>query len=195
MVILVTSDGLVREEMVRLEDPLAAREVEKVLHILNQKFSGRTLTDIREALLHEADESRRLRLTLVQAALDLIDHALRATGESVYLEGASRLIEQPEFRAPELAGRVLRLVDERLPLARLLGRQRAAPGLTVEIGREMAEDGLSDFSVVHVPYRLGVRVVGALAVLGPTRMQYEHVSPLLEKVARLVEARLNEDRE
>jgi len=195
LVILVTSDGLVREEVVRLEDPLSVKEVEKVLHILNQKFAGLALNDIRTALLREADESRRLRLALVQAALDLIDHALRVTPENVVLEGASRLIEQPEFRDPGHAGRVLRLVEERQPLARLLAGQWASPGLKVQIGREIPESLLNDFSVVHVPYRIGGRVAGALAVLGPTRMAYDQVSPLLEMVARLVEERLNGERE
>jgi len=195
MVILVTGDGMVREEVVRLEKPLESRELQKIHQVLNQRFAGKSLTEIRSGLLKDAEESRRLRLSLVQAALDLIDHTLRLTGDQVIVEGASQLVSQPEFRDAGSMGRVIRLMEERQPLANLLGSQWEVPGLKVEIGREIQEDGLSLFSVVHVPYRLRGRVAGALAVLGPTRMPYEQVTVTLNQVSRLLEEHLAEKTE
>jgi heat-inducible transcriptional repressor len=193
LVVLVTDEGPFREERVRLLEPLAHREMDRVLEVLNQRFAGRSLLEIRARLLQEVEESRRLRLSLVQAALDLIDHTLRLTEDSVYVEGASRLADQPEFRDASRMGPVLRSLEERQPLARLLGRQWDLPGVKVGIGRELGEASLADCAVVQVPYRIRGRVVGALAVLGPTRMPYEHVTATLERVSRILEERLSEE--
>jgi len=195
LVILVSGDGLVREELVRLEEPLARAELDRVVGLLNHRFAGRRLSEIRETLLREVEETRRLRLAVVQATLDLIDHALSLSGERVVVEGASHLIRQPEFQDADRAGEVLRLVEERQPLAELLGRQWETPGLKVEIGGEIDRDGMRSFSVVHAPYRLNGRVAGVLAVVGPTRMPYEHVTSLLEQVCRQVSDCLAENAE
>jgi heat-inducible transcriptional repressor len=195
MVILVTGDGLVREELVRLNDPLSGQELDRIVHLLNHRFAGRTLSDIRETLLGEAEETRRLRLAVVQATLELIDRTLDLTGEGVWVEGASHLMRQPEFQNADHAGRVLRLLEERQPLAELLGRQWETPGLKIEIGREITGDGLSSFSVVHAPYHLNGRLAGVLAVVGPTRMPYDHVILLLNQVCRQVGVCLSENAE
>jgi len=89
----------------------------------------------------------------------------------------------------------LRLLEERQPLAVLLGRQWQVPGLKVEIGREMSESSLSAFAVVHAPYHLKGRMVGVLAVLGPTRMPYDHITLLLNQVCRRVGECLTENAE
>lgn len=195
LVILVTGDGLVREELVRLDAPLSRQELDRIMHLLNHRFAGRTLSEIRETLLSEAEETRRLRLAVVQATLELIDHTLNLTGERVLVEGVSHLIRQPEFQDADHAGCVVRLLEERNPLAELLGRQWKTPGMKVEIGGEIQGDGLSSFSVVHAPYHLHGRVAGVLAVVGPTRMPYDHVMMLLNQVCRQVGDRLNENAE
>jgi heat-inducible transcriptional repressor len=195
LVILVTGDGSVREELVRLDDTLSRPELDRIVHLLNHRFAGRTLSEIRETLIKEVEEIRTLRLAVVQATLDLIEHTLDLTGERVLVEGASHLIRQPEFQDVDRAEDVLRLLEERQPLAVLLGRQWESPGLKVEIGREIAGDGLASFSVVHAPYFLNGRLAGVLAVVGPTRMPYERVTLLLNQVCRQVGDCLSENAE
>jgi heat-inducible transcriptional repressor len=85
---------------------------------------------------------------------------------------------------------VVRLVEEKQPLAKILGRQWSKPGLAVEIGREFPQSFLRSFSFVHVPYYFQGRVVGALGVLGPTRMAYDRVSGLVSHMARQLESTL-----
>lgn len=193
LVILVLGNGLVREELVRLEEGISRAELERIVQVLNRRFSGMPLASVRDALLREVEETRRLRLAVVQSTLELIDHTLELTGERVLVEGASHLIRQPEFQDADRAGDVVRLLEERGPLAALLGRQWDSPGLKVEIGREIAGGNLASFSVVHAPYRLGGRVAGVLAVVGPTRMPYEHVTMLLDQVCRQVGQCLSEN--
>src|SRR5581483_7223474 len=168
MVILVLGQGLVREEMVFLETPVELKEVAKITQLLNTRFAGLTLAQIRESLIKEVETEKRTKLSVIDTALKLIDGALQFNGDEVHMEGASYLTEQPEFQNYQMMEQVVRLVEEKQPLAQILGRQWSKPGLAVEIGREFPQSFLRSFSFVHVPYYYQGQVVGALGVLGPT---------------------------
>ncbi len=190
MVILVLDQGLIREELVRLDEPMGLREVDKVTQLLNSRFAGLSLTQIRSSLLKEAESARRAKLNIVEAAVELIERALSFSGDEIRMEGTAHLTEQPEFRNFEEMERVLRLVEEKSPLVQALGRQWSNPELCVEIGGEFPEAYMKGFSFVHVPYRFQGRVAGALGVLGPTRMAYDRVAGVVQHLARTLEETL-----
>ncbi len=190
MVILVLGQGLVKEELVWLEGPVELREIVKITQLLNSRFSGMTLTQIRESLLKEAESVKKTKLNIIETALKLIEGALQFDGGEVHLEGASYLTEQPEFHNYQMMEQVVRLVEDKQSLAQILGRQWAKPGLAVEIGREFSQASLRSFSFVHIPYYYQGQVVGALGVLGPTRMAYDRVAGLVSHMAQQLETAL-----
>jgi heat-inducible transcriptional repressor len=190
MVILVMDQGLVREELVTTDASVDPKEVMKITQVLNRRFGGQTLAAIRSQLLQEAESVKRAKLGVVEAALQMVEEALRFSADTIHLEGASHLAEQPEFHDPQLLEQVVRLVEERSPLASVLGRQWSNPGLSVSIGRELPQAELRHFSFVHVPYYYQGKVAGALGVLGPTRMAYDRVCGQLSHMARELEATL-----
>jgi heat-inducible transcriptional repressor len=190
MVILVLGQGLVKEEVVWMETPLELKEVAKITQLLNSRFGGMTLAQIRESLLKEVESVKKTRLSIIETALKLIDSALEFNGDEIHMEGASYLTEQPEFHNYQMMEQVVRLVEEKGPLAQILGRQWAKPGLAIEIGREFPQSFLRSFSFVHVPYYYQGQVVGALGVLGPTRMAYDRVAGLVSHMARHLESTL-----
>jgi heat-inducible transcriptional repressor len=190
MVILVLDGGLVKEEVIRLEEPVQLREVAKITQLLNSRFSGATLAEIRDVLLREAESVKKVRLNIIETALKLIDGALEFNSDAIQMEGASHLMEQPEFRNFKTMEQVLKLVEEKQPLAQSLGRQWSNPGMAVEIGREFDDVLMRGFSFVHVPYHYRGKVVGALGVLGPTRMPYDRVAGLVNYMAGFLEGTL-----
>jgi len=183
LVILVLEQGLVREEVVRLEEPLQLKEITKILHLLNNRFSGFTLENIRESLLKEAEKVKKTRLGLLEKVLKLIDQALAFRPEEIHLEGVSHLAEQPEFKEADKMEQLVKILEGREHLAQVLKRQWAQPGLRVEIGAESSDQILREFSFVHVPCYYQEKVVGALGVLGPTRMAYDRVTGLAQHLA------------
>ena len=187
MVILVLEHGLVREELVRLDAPVQLKEVSQIIHLMNSRFSGWTLSRIREALLKEAETVKKAKLSVLETALCLIDGALQLKPAEIQLEGASHLVEQPEFKDSQKMERVVRLIESKGPLSRALERQWEKPGLTVEIGREFPDEALREFSFVHVPCFFRGQVVGALGVLGPTRMAYDRVTAVVDHLAKQLE--------
>ena len=192
MVILVLERGLVKEELVWLEAPVELKEITKITQLLNSRFAGRTLTQIRESLLKEAESLKKAKLGILETALRLIEGALQFKGEEIHMEGASFLTEQPEFQNVQMMEQVVRLVEEKQPLAQILGRQWSRPGMAVEIGHEFPQSFLRNFSFVHVPYYYQGKVAGALGVLGPTRMAYDRVAGVVRHMALHLESALTQ---
>ncbi len=192
LVVLSLGEGLVKEEWVRLETPVDLREVDRITRLLNSRFAGATLAQIREGLLKEVESVKRARLTILETALKLIDSALQFDGDEIHVEGVSSLAEQPEFHNYQMMEQVLRLVEQKRPLAHVLGRQWAKPGLAVEIGHEWSQPTLRAFSFVHIPYYYQGQVVGALGVLGPTRMAYDRVAGVVRYMAESLENTLSQ---
>jgi heat-inducible transcriptional repressor len=187
MVILVLGRGPVREEVVWLDEPADLKEFAKVTQLLNSRFGGLSLARIREGLLKEAETRKKARLGVLETALKLIDRALAFDPERIHMEGASQLMGQPEFKDRGQMEQMVRLLEEKKPLAKVLGRQWSNPGLKVEIGHELQEPILRGFSFIHVPYYYEGKVAGVVGVLGPTRMAYDRVAGLVGHISRLLE--------
>ncbi len=191
LVVLSLGEGLVKEEWVRLEAPVDLGEIDKITRLLNSRFAGATLAQIREGLLKEVESVKKAKLTILETALKLIDSALQFDGDEIHVVGVAGLAEQPEFHNYPMMEQVLRLVEQKRPLAQVLGRQWAKPGLAVEIGHELSQP-LRAFSFVHIPYYYQGQVVGALGVLGPTRMAYDRVSGVVRYMAESLENALSQ---
>ena len=190
LVILVLEQGLLKEELVWLEAPVELKEITKITQLLNSRFAGKTLPQIRESLLKEAESVKKNKMGIIETALKLIEGAIQLKDDEVYMEGASYLTEQPEFHNYQMMEQVIRLVEEKRPLAQILGRQWSRPGLAVEIGHEFPQSFLRNFSFVHIPYYYQGKVAGALGVLGPTRMAYDRVAGVVRHMALHLEAAL-----
>jgi heat-inducible transcriptional repressor len=102
----------------------------------------------------------------------------------LYVEGSSKALEQPEFADPGKLRELLRALDDKTALLDLLERSLRQHGPTVSIGSENFDLRLSGFSVVSASYASGSLPLGSLAVVGPVRMDYERVIPLVGYMAR-----------
>ncbi len=187
MVILVLGHGLVKEELVRLDSPVQLKEITRINQLLNSRFSGKSLAEIQEDILKEAETVKNTRLSILETVLKLIDNALCFQTDRIHLEGAANLMEQPEFKSLEKMEQVVRLVEEKGPLADVLNRRWERSGLEVEIGREFTNNALREFSFVHVTYSLQGKVIGAVGALGPTRMAYDRVAGIVGHLAHSLE--------
>lgn len=182
MVILVLDHGLVKEELVRLDTAVSLKEISQITHLLNSRFAGKSLAELRSMLMKEAESVKATRLSIVETTLRLIDEALNI-GKQVQLEGALQLGEQPEFQNAEKMERLLKIVEQKALLTRLMGGFSEPGRLAIQIGPEIQEISMRDFSIVKIPFAWEGRVVGSLGVLGPTRMDYDRVVSLVSHLA------------
>ncbi len=187
LLILVSTSGVVHHKVVTVDEVLSQEELNRVARYLNDLLHGLTLREVRQVLLARMAEEKALYDTLLRRALDLGRKTVE--GEpfaEVYIGGTSHIMEQPEFADGEKMRAIFAAFEEKSRLVKILDRCLEDAGLTVIIGRELEDVGLEELSLVASPFFQGGVLLGAVAVLGPTRMPYDKVVSLVGYTARLV---------
>ena len=197
LAVLVTRSGLVRDRVLRLGEDLSIGDLEAAAAYINQNFRGWEMESLRneiaKRLQQERSEYDRLRASVEQ----LCAQGALATesSQTVYVEGAANLVitEQDKERLSQLLATLeekQRVVD--LLSAYLDTRQEA---VRVVVGLEDAMPHLKNFVLIGTPARVGDEVMGSLAVIGPTRMDYEHTITAVSYIARMFDHLWNESTE
>ena len=186
LAVLVARSGAVRNRLVALPQPLSPAQLDEAAGYLNSLIADRTLAEAASKLSEEMERDRRELGELRARALALGVEAVQVEAPAVHIEGQSSLLEDKALAHDLDKIRALfRALDEKERLLAVLDRTLAAQELRIFIG---AESGIvePDLAIVAAPYRLKGEVVGALGVIGPTRMDYSRVVPLVELTARTV---------
>jgi len=191
LAVFVSSAGIVTNKLVQLEFPMDAAELEQAANYLNEKLraaadAGGTLAGLRDRILEDMRADQSVLQGLLAKALALAEQTFTGVQgeERVFVEGESSFLDAPEFKEVQKARALLRTFAEKDRILRVLDRVLRAQEVQIFIGAESEFAGLADVSVVAAPYVLGASVLGTLAVVGPTRMDYARVIPLVEATAR-----------
>jgi heat-inducible transcriptional repressor len=192
----VSAMGLVESRLIEARDDFAQSELDAISNRLTFDFAGKSLDEIRVLLLASLGEEKVRMDRALERALELGRRAFaeaRPPEEAVYMEGTESLLEKPEFRNDlEALRRMFRAFEEKARLVSLLTDCVASDRLAVVIGSESPFTEETGSAVVSAPYRCGERVLGALGVIGPRRMEYARVVPLVDELSRYVSRRLTE---
>jgi heat-inducible transcriptional repressor len=195
LAVVVTRSGLVRDRVLRLGEDLTIADVEAAAAYINQNFRGWEMELLREEIAKRLQQERSEYDRLMSSVEQLYTQGALATENnthSVYVEGASNLIlnEQDKERLRQLLATLeekQRVVD--LLSAYLDTRQEA---VRVVVGLEDTMPHLNNFVLIGTPARVGDEVMGSLAVIGPTRMDYEHTITAVSYIARMFDQLWNE---
>ncbi|MGH9889103.1 MAG: heat-inducible transcriptional repressor HrcA, partial [bacterium] len=182
--VLVTSDGRIENRLI--VDDVEPRRLESIHNYLNQLLKGMTLDEVRERVIRELGEDKNRYDEAVAAALRL-GHAMFVVGErsaDVVISGHANLIDNGI--AQDSARELLRTLEDKETLIRLLDRTRHAEGLQVFLGAETALSALATSSVIAMSYGPEEQPIGALAVIGPMRMNYGKVMSVVDVTADAV---------
>jgi heat-inducible transcriptional repressor len=188
--VLVTTDGRIENRLII--DDVDPRRLEPIHNYLNQLLKGMTLDEVRERVIRELGEDKNRYDVAVSAALRL-GHAMFVVGErsaDVVISGQANLLD--DTLAKENARELLRTLEDKETLIRLLDRTRHAEGLQVFLGAETALSALASSSVIAVSYGPEEQPIGALAVIGPMRMNYGKVMSVVDVTADTVSQLLAE---
>jgi heat-inducible transcriptional repressor len=193
LAILVVNDSEVQNRILTMNRDYADSELRRAANYLNDKYIGRDLRDVRALVL---EELRNTRETMNQLMIDAVTIAQRALdlgaeGSELVLSGETRLMEFEELSDVEKLRHLFEAFGEQRELLHLLDRSIAAEGVHIYIGEESGYHILDECSVVAAPYRVNDEIVGVLGVIGPTRMAYERVIPIVDITARLLGSALN----
>lgn len=193
LVILVVNEREVQNRIIHTQRPFTETELREAAALVNLRFAGQPLARVQAQILHEMKEARSHIDSYMQASLDLASKALdQEEGEDDCLvAGESRLLGNI---SPEDMGRLRELFDafeRKKDLLHLLERCSRASGVQIFIGDEAGYEVFGDYSVITAPYTDGARILGVLGVIGPTRMAYERVIPVVDITARMLSSALS----
>ncbi len=189
--VLVTTDGRIENRLIL--DDVDPRRLERIHNYLNHLLSGMTLDEVKERVIRELGEDKNLYDEAVAAALRL-GHAVFVAqpdrAGDVLVSGQANLLD--DELAKDRARDLLKTLEDKETLVRLLDRTRQAEGLQVFLGAETAMSALASSSVVAVSYGPEEAPIGALAVIGPMRMNYGKVMSVVDVTAFTVSQLLAE---
>ena len=188
LLVTVMRGGWVQHRLIEGEPDLTGDELEKIGAYLNEMAEGRTLLQLRTRILAELGKEKARYDRVMGRALTMGARALADTSPGeVFIEGRANILEQPEFAEDvHRLKRILRAFEEKSVIFRLLDRAMESRAIQVSVGLENTVEELPDISVVASGYRQGVSSVGSIGLIGPVRMDYSRVIPLVEYAASLL---------
>jgi heat-inducible transcriptional repressor len=191
LVVLVSGHSLVRDRVVRVETDIAQQDLDRLSNFLNENFRGWKIDDIRAELLKRLAEERAAFDTLLNDLQQLCTQGLFENNyeAEIILEGASNLIGRPELADPTRIRELFKALEEKENLIKLINEciRSQEEALQVVIGLPGKPPLLKTFALIGTLYRLEGRPAGRLAILGPTRMNYERVIRAVGYVGRLLQ--------
>jgi heat-inducible transcriptional repressor len=192
LLIIVTTDGDVQNRILNSEKAYSPSELVSAANYLNQNFAGLDFEQIRQRLSTEIQQLRDDIKPLMALTLDAGDAALAENTKPYVISGERNLLDVEELSSNMKRLRELfDLFEQRSSLMRLLEVSNRAEGVQIFIGGESGIATLDECSVITAPYNVDGQVVGSVGVIGPTRMAYERVIPIVDITARLLSSALS----
>ena len=181
--VLMTDVGFVENRIMEMPEGACFEDFQGMARVLNESLAGHTLGTIKTKSLNEIEAAIGDR-GLYNSALELINKALDSQNkESLYQGGTTELMEQPEFHDVDKVKELLLVLEEDQLMKDIL-KSHLGDGLSVTIGTENKYQGIQDCSIITATYHLDGELLGSMAVLGPTRMEYGRTMSLLNYMNR-----------
>ena len=186
LVVMVTPEGDIQNRLLQLSQSFTPSQLVSAANYLNSHYTGKTFEQIRLELTHELHHLQRDVSFLMQQALAQSESSAH-DDETLIVKGERHLLDVSEFaNNMERLRMTFDLFDEKTRLLQLLEHTRTAGGVQVFIGGESEVLPFDGVSLISAPYTVNNQVIGTIGVIGPSRMAYEKVIPLVDVTAKLL---------
>lgn len=196
LAIFVAETGLVQNKVIETDEDLSAHDLEQMNNYLNRTFAGLSLSEVKARLVREMTRDKALYDQLLNRSMRLFQAALKEEqGREVFIEGFSRMLEQPEFSDLERMKRLFKAFEQKSLLVEFLDKCQRSQGVQIFIGSETDYRDIEGCSLITARYGNDGGTIGMLGVIGPTRMAYSQVIPIVDYTAELMSQLLESDTE
>lgn len=195
LVILVSKAGLLQRKLIRVAGRYSQDDLDKAGKYLVEKFTGKSLTEIRNELLRLMQAERTLfdrMLSLLRTWGESLDSD--AGADAIYVQGTSNMLSQPEFADVDRMRTLFQMFEEKGRLVKILNEcisSNPPEGVRIAIGSELGIPNLRDFTLITYCYASTERTTGFLGIIGPTRMEYERGISIVGYLGRVVGEMIN----
>lgn len=187
MAVLVMQGGILHNKVINTDAIITADDLIRYGNYLNHLFQGRTITSARAMIVTEMERAREQFDALYARALNLAQQTFSTAGApELFIDGTKTIVDQPEFADLDTMRDLLDLIEERSRLLDLLDKTATLNTPKIALGREEKWRELDNCCLVSSPYRTSDNVLGVVGVIGPMRMNYSKVVPLVDFTARVL---------
>lgn len=193
LVILVTNDHEVQNKVIQTVKPYTAAELTQAANYLNSAFAGKNISAVQRDLLREMSATQEEMNRMMEAVVEMTQKVFveNETANDYVLAGQTNLMDVNELSNIEKLRSLFDAFNQKRDILHLLDQALKASGVQIFIGEESGYEALDECSIVTSPYGGEGETVGVLAVIGPTRMSYERVIPIVDLTAKMLSAALN----
>jgi heat-inducible transcriptional repressor len=193
LLIIVMPDGEVENRVLMTHKDYTQSQLTEAGNFLSQHYAGCAFADIHQRVQNELRQLQNELTVLLSVAMTASDEVIARKQEDYVISGERNLINSNDLAANmnRLRG-VFNVFEQKTELLQLLNASRNAPGVHIFVGHESGLIGLNECSVVSAPYAANEQIIGTLAVVGPKRMNYERIVPIVDITAKLLSNALSQ---
>ncbi|HUI31213.1 MAG TPA: heat-inducible transcriptional repressor HrcA [Candidatus Acidoferrales bacterium] len=190
LVVISLESGLIRTIVLEIETEVSDERLRKINSILNEKLSGLKLSEIRDTIIERVGDYAGE--NVISRLASMGDKIFSATPETdkVHIGMPQGILSQPEFDLPENLKGILEILGDENVILHILEKTDKTESITVKVGSENEEAKLKDYSLITARYEVGA-IKGTVGVVGPRRMQYSRLIPLVDFVAKVISNKLS----
>ena len=190
--IFVGRDGVVENRIIKVEKRYTYSELEKVNNYCNRAFYGLTINEVKTKVAMEIEQANREYKDFLSSALLLSQKMFFDIEDSnIFIDGSSHMVSAPDFDHEGKLSVIMEMLEEKKRLADFLDNIDSGNNVQIFIGSESGLSQMSDCSLIAASYKRCGKMLGTLGVIGPTRMNYSKVIPIVDCTARLIGDILN----
>ncbi|MEW5894010.1 MAG: heat-inducible transcriptional repressor HrcA [Pseudomonadota bacterium] len=187
LLIVVSAEGEVQNRIIVTDRSYSQSQLTQAANFFNHHYSGMSFEEVRPRLMGELSDIQSDISQLMQAAIDTSNRAFERGAQQYVMAGEANLLKTPDLASDmDRLRELFNLFERKTDLLQLLNIGQNAEGVQLYIGAESGVAPLDECSVITAPYEVNGEVVGTLGVIGPTRMAYERIIPIVDITARLL---------
>ena len=187
MAVILTNSGMVKETIIKFDEDISDKQIETINYMFNKKLKGQPLEIIDVPLEKYLINEMKYSVKVIKPIIEQIKKVLKEERQ-LYLEGANKSFDLPEFNSLEVAKNFINIIDEKELMADMLD-SGFAKDINVYIGDENEREQLKDFSIITFKHKVGNKDLGTIGIIGPKRMDYSKVI----SVMKYINKKLNEE--
>jgi len=195
LVVMVTSDDEIHNKVIETKDAYTVSQLHQMANFLNEQFSGQSINSVKERLISEMKNARAHFDQLMSKAIDLAKDSLTESSDSetenLIYSGTTNLMQYDDMADMHKMRQLFQAFQEKQQIINMLNHVHQAQGVQIYIGKESGYEPFSSCSVVTKSYQIDDNTIGVLGVIGPTRMSYNKIIPIVDITAKILGSTLN----
>ncbi len=187
MAVILTDSGIIRESIIKFDEDINQEQVDDLTYLFKNKLVGKPLETMNEPLEEFIMNEMKAGINIIKKVIEEINKIIFES-QQIYLDGANKVIDMPEFKKVDVAKDFLNVLDAKDLVADVLNTG-IAENINIYIGEETEKEELKNFSIVTFNHLLEDKDIGTIGIIGPTRMDYSKVISVMKYISK----KLNDD--